>query len=118
MRIMIYGAAMAVLAGAGLSASAQPPGNAKVGYEYVRRHCIECHAVDAGAASATPKAPSFQSIANTPGMTLMALNVWLHSVHKDMPQLMVDQDSIPDIAAYLATLKSKPKSKSSKPPKP
>lgn len=116
MRIRTVAAGLAVLAGASLTANAQPPGNAKVGMAYVRQHCAECHAVEPGArTSAVHDAPSFQVVADTPGMTLMALNVWLHSGHKDMPQLMVPQDNTPDIAAYLRTLKTSPPPKTSKP---
>jgi hypothetical protein len=55
--------------------------------------------------SPNAKAPSFETIANTPGMTLMALNAALHTSHKTMPNLMVDPTHIEELSAYLYTLK-------------
>jgi hypothetical protein len=55
--------------------------------------------------SPNPKAPSFEAIANTPGMTLMALNVALHTSHRTMPDLIVDPAHIEELSAYLYTLK-------------
>ncbi|MBI1362270.1 MAG: cytochrome C [Alphaproteobacteria bacterium] len=77
------------------------------GLAYARQSCSSCHAVDAGQkTSPNPNAPSFQSVANMPGMTRIALNVWLHTSHPTMPQLIVDPYRIDDLAAYMATLKS------------
>ena len=55
--------------------------------------------------SPNPKAPTFEKIANVPGMTLMALNVALHTSHKTMPNLIIEPDRIEDLSAYLHTLK-------------
>ena len=52
-----------------------------------------------------PKAPTFETIANVPGMTSMALNVELHTSHKTMPNLIVDPAHIEVFSAYLRTLK-------------
>jgi len=55
--------------------------------------------------SPNPKAPSFETIANVPGMTLMAFNVALHTSHKTMPNLIVESARIEELWAYLYTLK-------------
>jgi hypothetical protein len=55
--------------------------------------------------SPNPKAPTFEKIANVPGMTHMALNVALHTSHATMPNLIVDPSRIADLSAYLYTLK-------------
>ena len=82
------------------------PGNAAAGLRYAQQVCAECHAVAAGVTwSNLPEAPSFESIANTPGMTRLALNAWLHSPHPSMPHLIVEADRIDDLAAYLTSLK-------------
>ena len=74
---------------------------------YADRACAECHAVAAGQTrSPDPKAPTFEMIANTPGMTAMALNVWLHtSLHRNMPYVRVDSDQVEALSEYLYTLK-------------
>lgn len=76
------------------------------GRVYADSACAGCHAVAAGQASSpNPRAPTFEAIANTPGMTLMALNAALHTSHATMPNLIVDPDHIQDLSAYLYTLK-------------
>ena len=78
------------------------------GLAYAERACATCHAVnDDQLHSPDPKAPAFEVIANTPGMTIMALNVWLHSPHKDMPLLRVEPDKLEDLSAYLYMLKER-----------
>jgi mono/diheme cytochrome c family protein len=76
------------------------------GLAYAKEACVSCHAVTAGEGhSPELGAPTFEAIANTPGMTGIALNAWLHSSHPTMPNLIVDPDRIDDLAAYLRTLK-------------
>lgn len=76
------------------------------GRAYAENTCAQCHAVTpAQPYSPNASAPPFEELANTPGMTRTALNAWLHSAHPTMPHLIVEQDHIDDLAAYLATLK-------------
>ena len=73
---------------------------------YADTACASCHAVAPGQLrSPDPKAPTFEMIANVPGMTLMALNVVLHTSHKTMPNLIIESGRIEDLSAYLFTLK-------------
>jgi mono/diheme cytochrome c family protein len=105
--------ALACIAAACAPAQAPSPaeaafmsGNPASGLRYAEQACAQCHAIAPGSAlSPAPDAPPFEAIANTPGMTRMALNAWLHSPHENMPQLIVDPDRIDDLSAYLATLK-------------
>lgn len=81
-------------------------GNAALGLRYAEQTCSSCHAVLRGETSSpVPEAPTFDAIANTPGMTPVALNAWLHTPHPSMPNLIVAPERIDDLAAYLATLK-------------
>jgi mono/diheme cytochrome c family protein len=83
-------------------------GVASLGRAYAEQSCASCHAVAPGRfGSPNPKAPAFQTVADTPGMTRMALNVWLHTSHPSMSNLIVDPDRIEDLSAYIATLKTK-----------
>jgi len=85
--------------------AASAPGNPVLGRLYAEQTCAQCHAITPGAAtSPLPEAPTFRDIANTPGMTRVALNAWLHSPHASMPQLIVPPDKIDDLSAYLETL--------------
>lgn len=75
------------------------------GRAYAEQNCAACHAIDAGQGSSpNPAAPTFEVIASTPGMTIIALNAWLHTPHKTMPNLKIDQDKIEPLSAYILTL--------------
>jgi mono/diheme cytochrome c family protein len=81
-------------------------GDAALGRAFAQQTCASCHAINAGdLASPDARARSFDAIANTPGLTRMALNAWLHTSHTNMPNLIVDPDSTDDLHAYLMTLK-------------
>ena len=80
-------------------------GSPSRGLAYAEDVCAGCHGVAAGqSASPNPAAPTFEAIANTPGMTGVALSAWLHSPHPSMPSLIVDSEHIDDLSAYLAML--------------
>jgi len=88
------------------SIGAAEMGDPALGLRYAQQSCASCHAVAPGdTASPNLDAPAFDAVANTPGMTRVALNVWLHTPHPTMPNLIVDPDRIDDLSAYLATLK-------------
>ncbi|UPT61446.1 MAG: cytochrome c [Hyphomonadaceae bacterium JAD_PAG50586_4] len=89
------------------SVGAAELGDPTLGLRYAEQSCASCHAVAAGRSlSPNPSAPAFDAVANTPGMTAIALNAWLHTPHPSMPNLIVDPDRIDDLSAYLATLKT------------
>ncbi|MGD9967096.1 MAG: cytochrome C [Hyphomonadaceae bacterium] len=109
-RLLVIGASMALAA----CAADQSPvpaerdfGSPARGLAYARAACASCHAVEPNeAASPMTAAPTFTEVANTPGMTGLALNAWLHSEHRDMPHLMVDPDHVDNLWAYMMTLRS------------
>ncbi len=83
-----------------------PVGNPALGLAYAQQNCAACHAVNPDEARSPEDAPpAFVTIANTPGMTHIALNVWLNMSHPNMPNLVVDPDRIEDLSAYLTTLR-------------
>jgi len=89
-------------------ACAQEMGDAKKGADLAQSICAECHAVKAGETrSPNAKAPTFVTVASTPGMTEMALRVWLQSPHPTMPNLMLDENAKDDVIAYIRTLKAR-----------
>lgn len=90
-------------------ASAQDSAGIARGRYYAVRACGDCHAVTVDQTqSANPAAPTFAAVANTPGMTPMALNVWLHTSHPTMPNLIIEPDRVADLIAYIGSLKKKP----------
>ena len=76
------------------------------GLRIAEAECTECHAVlDNGAKSANPNAPTFPAIANTPGMTAIALRTWFRTPHPTMPNLIISEADSDDLIAYIQSLK-------------
>jgi mono/diheme cytochrome c family protein len=80
-------------------------GNPSLGLAYARDVCAACHAVGHGdLRSPNPNAPPFQQVADTPGMTRLALNAWLRSAHPSMPNFVVEDEQIDNLHAYLSSI--------------
>ena len=72
-----------------------------------RQVCAECHAVERNQfRSRNGLAPSFTAVAATPGMSAMALNAFLHTSHRAMPDLVLNDDQVRGIVAYILSLKA------------
>ena len=100
-----------ILAGAAFVALASPfhaqaLGDAKRGQVLAQTVCAECHAVEKGQPrSRNGRAPTFETLATTPGMTPMALMVALRTSHREMPNLVLKNQEVDDVIAYVATLR-------------
>jgi mono/diheme cytochrome c family protein len=89
------------------AAGAVELGDAKAGHAYATSVCAECHEVGAGESfSPNPDAPSFQEVADTPGMTAQALSVWLQTSHPTMPDLIIEPDDMDNVVAYITSLRT------------
>jgi mono/diheme cytochrome c family protein len=98
-------AAIAFVAGATI-ASAQEVGDPGKGLRLARQVCAECHAVEAGQ-TVPAVAPTFKAIANTRGMTAMALTIFFRTPHRDMPNLILSDNDRDDVIAYILSLKDR-----------
>lgn len=98
-------AAVACLALLTAQAGAQTIGDAQRGRQIADKLCAECHAVTAGGPSPRLESPAFEKIAATPGMTELAIKVWLQTPHPTMPNLMLPASDREDVAAYITSLK-------------
>jgi cytochrome c len=97
--------ATTILAVAG-GARAQQTGNAEKGLALARDACSECHAVvKTESRSPNANAPTFEAIANTPGMTSMALSAALQTSHRTMPNVVLKGDDMANAIAYILCLK-------------
>ena len=83
-------------------------GNPQRGLAYAQKNCAKCHAVEAGDMfSPTMIAPTFSTIAETPGINERALIVWFQSSdHATMPNLILAQEDLDDIVAYILSLRA------------
>lgn len=89
-----------------IPAAAQDTGDAQQGRVLARDVCAACHAVEAEpSASPARQAPSFVTLARTPGMTEMALNAALHTSHRTMPNLVLTVPEARNVIAYILSLK-------------
>jgi mono/diheme cytochrome c family protein len=102
------GIAAAVLLAAQLSLRAQPlGGDPASGRQVATTLCSSCHRVLPMTFADDADPPSFQSIANLPSTTGYSLNVFLHSNHNNMPDLILSSTESADVIAYILSLKKK-----------
>ena len=90
------------------TAAAQDSGSPRDGFAVANQICSECHAVKSGeAVSPHLRAPTFQKVANAPGMNAMTLRVWFQTSHPSMPNLMLSEKDGDDLIAYILSLKKR-----------
>lgn len=87
---------------------AQEAGEPRRGLAVARAHCAGCHAVERGEKSSpNPFAPPFGDVANTPGMTAIALNHMLNSSHESMPLIILSPDEQWHLVAHILSLRGR-----------
>jgi mono/diheme cytochrome c family protein len=98
-------AAMTLVMLAAAPAFAQVPGDPAKGRQFAQQICSECHNVEKGQrASPNGQAPNFETIAKTPGMTAIALTAVLRTSHQTMPNVIVADDDLRNVVAYVLSL--------------
>jgi mono/diheme cytochrome c family protein len=73
------------------------------GRRIARESCAQCHLVE-GAGKPVSEAPSFAAIAAMPSTTSVAIKVFLKTPHANMPNIMLSEDEIDALAAYILGL--------------
>lgn len=97
--------AVVLLAGQ-FHARAQETGNIAEGRALALDVCAECHAVDDGfLVSPNPDATPFETVANMPEMTTLALSIWFRTPHPSMPNLILTDRETQNIIAYIHSLR-------------
>lgn len=87
-------------------ATSQTEGDARQGENFAMAACSQCHAVGRKQfLSPNRYAPSFQSLARSPGMTTTKLHVWFETPHPSMPNLILRDDDKKNVFAYIMSLK-------------
>jgi len=100
--------AMVALLALSTVAHSQESGEPKRGLAVARANCADCHAIARGEQSSpNPLAPPFERVANTPGMTALALNHLLHSSHKSMPLIIVPPEDQWHLVAHILSLRGR-----------
>lgn len=76
------------------------------GAAFAQQVCAECHAIQAGRpGSPNGQAPTFETVAKTPGMTAIALTAILRTSHRTMPNIILADDDLRNVIAYIMSLK-------------
>ena len=100
-RLMLIGATLCVG-----NLRAQEVGNPNQGLRIARAVCAECHLVDnVPGLSTNPDAPTFEQIANTPGMSSAALTAALRTSHETMPNVIITGSDLSDVVVYILSLR-------------
>jgi mono/diheme cytochrome c family protein len=80
------------------------------GAAYAQRNCAPCHNIaKAGKVSPNKRAVPFQTIADTPGMTVNTLMLWSRTSHPTMPTPVIAAEEMDHLIAYLLSLRSIPR---------
>ncbi len=104
---LILGILFAGLAGIVAAPAQDLPGDAEAGQALAVALCAACHAVEEGAPDAAAGQPAaFQSLADDPAMTALALRVFMRTSHRDMPNLILTDTECDDIIVYILGLRS------------
>ena len=105
-RILTVSAAFSAFLAAA-AVQAQESGDTQQGRQLALDVCASCHAVRVGQARPLlATAPSFQEIADTPGMTAIALSIWLKDQsHPTMPNFVLSSQQVRDVSAYILSLR-------------
>ena len=91
---------------AGTAPAWTEPAAIQRGFAYTKKNCAECHAVEKeDRFSPEPSAPAFNSLANIPGVSWIALTAWLQRSHETMPDFIIPPHHREDIVAYILSLK-------------
>jgi hypothetical protein len=53
-----------------------------------------------------PDAPNFADVADTPGMTAMALFAWVSTSHPTMPDIVLPPEDLRNVVAYILSLQT------------
>ena len=84
---------------------AQEVGNPNQGLRLAHTLCAECHLVDKVAGQSPNRdAPTFEHIANIPGMSSIALAAALRTSHETMPNVIIKGSDLSDVIAYILSL--------------
>jgi hypothetical protein len=92
---------------AGTAPAVKTLGNSASGRAFALASCSVCHVVaqDQKTPRDSTTAPDFQAIANTRGMTQVAMRTFLSSPHPTMPNLKLSTQQSMDVTAFIVGLK-------------
>ncbi|MCW2573572.1 MAG: Cytochrome c class, partial [Frankiales bacterium] len=100
-KMTFAGIALALVLPQIAAAQEAPPA---LGRRLVQADCIRCHATELGAKSNDPGAPNLAEVARMPSVTDLSLRVFLRSSHRSMPNVVLSEDEISSVIAYIRSM--------------
>lgn len=86
--------------------TAAKPGDAAAGRRFAAKACSACHVLAPTPATDT-MAPDFSAIANTEGMSAVAIRQFLFGPHPTMPNIHLSPKQADDLTAYILSMKGR-----------
>lgn len=81
-------------------------GDVDAGRQYAEQYCAGCHDVTSPNPMETGSGiPTFSAVANATRVTRTSLVVWMQTSHPKMPNLMLEQQDLDNVIAYILSLK-------------
>jgi mono/diheme cytochrome c family protein len=92
---------------AGAAATDLGPGDVVAGRMYALQSCSDCHNVVGrrGAPRPAQGAPDFYAIANERTTSIIGLNVFLSSPHRNMPNFIITAEDRRNVVSYIMSLR-------------
>ena len=81
--------------------------NVAEGHRLAQAWCETCHIIGPHVLELQAEPPSFQMVANQPGITALALKVFLRTSHQEMPNIVIAPDQAEALANYILSLKAR-----------
>jgi mono/diheme cytochrome c family protein len=75
------------------------------GARIARTQCSSCHQISNEPGAKAGIAPSFVDITNIKGTTQLSIEVFLSTTHEKMPNYVLGQEQIANVAAYIISLR-------------
>jgi len=95
-----------ILLAASTCLRAEPMGDAQEGFIFAKEVCANCHAIVSNGASPVLEAPTFNDIANEPGMSTESLIERIEAVHPTMPNIPFERQELIDLATFILSSKN------------
>ncbi|WP_368911274.1 cytochrome c [Taklimakanibacter deserti] len=104
--MQILGKMLVLMVALSAPVMSQQIGDPEKGLRFALEVCSGCHAVHPKElVSPLPQAPRFEDVANTRGMTAIALTVWFQTSHPTMPNITMGDQEMRDVIQYILSLK-------------
>jgi mono/diheme cytochrome c family protein len=105
MKVTVAAAGVAVAVASAAPGNAQSVGDAAKGRAFAQQICSECHNIEKGQRPSPNRlAPNFETVAKTPGLTAIALTAALRTSHRTMPNIIIPDDDLRNVVAYVMSL--------------